>query len=273
MPKIEINGLEHYYEQTGEGSSLVFIHGAFADSRIWKHQWQYFSSRYRLLRYDLRGHGKTGGSDLSNYYMETFINDLGSLFDTLDIRQPIVCGLSWGASIAQTFAVLNPERLQALVLASTAVSIRLTFLDKLLCDILFPKWAMELMIKTMNVERFTRFSFLLARLTRGKHWLSQDKAAKEYLEQCMLRMNSNEYLKIWNAIYLFNTLPLERITCPTMILNGELEPKNSFRHTKELLLHVPQAEAVIIPAARHGMNFERPELFNDLVEKFIQRST
>ena len=272
MPKIQINGLEHYYEQIGEGSSLVFIHGAFADSRIWEPQWEYFSSKYRLLRYDLRGHGKTGGSDLSRYSMDTYNNDLCSLLDALDIRLPIICGLSWGGSIAQAFAVLYPERLKAMVLASTAVSIRLTLLDKLFCDVLFPKWAMELTIKTMNVKSFTRFSFLLARLTRGKHWLSQDKAAKEYLEQCMLRMNSNEYLKIWNAIYGFNTLPLERITCPTMILNGELEPKNSFRHTKEILRNVPHAEARIVLAARHAMNFERPELFNDLVEKFIHHS-
>jgi len=190
----------------------------------------------------------------------------------LDIRLPIVCGLSWGGSIAQAFAVRNPERLKALVLASTAVSIRLTLLDKLFCNVLFPRWAMELTIKTMNVESFTRFSFLLARLTRGKNWLSQDAAAKLYLEQCMLQMNSNEYLKIWNAIYSFNLLSLERITCPTIILNGELEPKNSFHHTKEFLRHVPQAKAEIIPEARHAMNFERPDIFNDLVEKFINPS-
>ena len=146
--------------------------------------------------------------------MDTYNNDLCSLLDALDIRLPIICGLSWGGSIAQAFAVLYPERLKAMVLASTAVSIRLTLLDKLFCDVLFPKWAMELTIKTMNVKSFTRFSFLLARLTRGKHSLSQDKAAKEYLEQCMLRMNSNEYLKIWNAIYGLDTLPFRENNLP-----------------------------------------------------------
>lgn len=43
MHKIHVNGLEHYYEQAGEGTPLVFIHGAFADARMWDPQWQYFS--------------------------------------------------------------------------------------------------------------------------------------------------------------------------------------------------------------------------------------
>jgi pimeloyl-ACP methyl ester carboxylesterase len=272
MPKIHINGSEHYYEQTGDGSSLVFIHGAFADSDIWEPQWQYFSTRHRLLRYDLRGHGKTGASDLSSYSMETFARDLSSLLEALDIRLPVICGLSWGGSIAQAFAVRNPERLKALVLVSSAVSIRLTIVEKLLCDVLFPRWAMELTIKTMKVEGFTRFSFFLARLTRGRDWLSHDRAAYEYLEQCMLRMNQSEYLKIWKAIYGFNILPLEKITCPTLILNGELEPKNAFDHTKEILRRVPQAKAEVIPAARHAMNLEQPGIFNEFVEKFVQQS-
>jgi pimeloyl-ACP methyl ester carboxylesterase len=269
MSKIKINGLNHYYEQIGAGLSLVFIHGAFADARVWEPQWQHFSQSYRLLRYDLRGHGRTGVSDLSKYSMETFENDLLSLLDAMEIQRPILCGLSWGGSIAQAFAVHHPDRLKGLVLAGSAVSIRLTVLDKLLCDVLFPRWAMALTIRQMSVEGFTRFSFLLARLTRGRHWLSQDKTAREYLEKCMLGMDGSEYLKIWNALYGFNIFPLQRITCPTLILNGELEPRNTFRHTKEILQRVPHAKAEIIPAARHAMNLEKPDLFNESVQRFI----
>lgn len=76
MPKIRINCLDHYYEQTDEGPSLVFVHGAFVDARIWEPQWKYFSSKYWLLRYDLRGHGRTGASDLYRYSMATFADDL-----------------------------------------------------------------------------------------------------------------------------------------------------------------------------------------------------
>jgi len=269
MPKRQANGLPHYYEQVGEGSSLVFIHGAFADSQIWEPQWHYFSSQYRLIRYDLRGHGKTGTSELDRYSMNTFADDLTSLLDSLEIFSPILCGLSWGGSIAQVFAVRNPKRVKALILAGSNVSIRLTLIDRLLCDVLFPRWAMLFTIRLLSVENFTKFALWLARLTRGKQWLSQDKDTREYLENCMLAMNSNEYMKIWEAIYGFDLLPLEKITCPTLVLNGEYESKNTFRHTKETLRRVPQASARIVPRASHAMNMDNQIAFNMYLEEFL----
>jgi pimeloyl-ACP methyl ester carboxylesterase len=272
MPKIRIRGLEHYYEQCGEGQPLVFLHGAFADARIWELQWKHFSSKYRLVRYDLRGHGRTGPSDLEEYSMASYADDLTSLLDALDIKSPILCGLSWGGSIAQAYAVQNPGRPKALILASSAVAIDLTLMDKILCNVLFPRWLMLVTIKAMSVKNFTRFSFGLAHLTMGKYWLSRDKDASIYLEQCMQNMDGNEYLKIWKAIYGFHILPLEKITCPTLVLNGEFESKNTFRHSQKILRSIPGANTKVIHRARHGMNLEEPVVFNKYVEDFLQQS-
>lgn len=272
MPKIQINNLNHNYEQIGEGTSFVFIHGAFADSRIWEPQWNHFSSKYQLMRYDLRGHGKTGTSNLDQYSMTTFVDDLTSLLDALKINSPILCGLSWGGSIAQAFAVRNPERVKALILVGTTVSMRLTLIDKLLCDVFFPKWAMLLTIRMLSVKNFTRFSLWLARLTKGRQWLSQNMATGEYLEQCMLRINDSEYLKIWEAIYGFNSLPLEHITCPTLVLNGEYESISTFRHTQEILRRVSHAKAKIVPKASHASNIDDSTTFNSFVEEFLNHS-
>lgn len=129
MPFRFVNGLNHNYDLEGTGPALVFIHGAFADSRLWDPQWEYFSSNYRVLRYDLRGHGRTGSSDLEQYNMETYADDLLNLLDSLEINSAIICGLSWGGSIAQSFAVRNPERLIGLVLAGATVSINKLYLD------------------------------------------------------------------------------------------------------------------------------------------------
>lgn len=272
MPKKEACGLPHYYEQVGEGKSLVFIHGAFADSQIWEPQWHYFSSQYRLMRYDLRGHGKTGASQVERYSMSTFADDLESLLDSLEIFSPIICGLSWGGSIAQVFAVQKPERVAALVLAGSNVSIRLTLIDKLLCDVLFPKWAMLLTNKIFSVKTFTRFMLWLSRLIWGKQWLSQNQPIQNYLENCMLTMNSNEYLKIWEAIYGFNLLPLENITCPTLVLNGEHEQKSVYQHTNEILRRVSQSTAKVVPGASHAMNTDNSDVFNRYLEDFFTTS-
>lgn len=272
MPQVYINNLDHYYEQIGQGPCLVLVHGAFADARIWEPQWGHFSTKCQILRYDLRGHGRTGASGLAHYSMATYADDLSALLDALGIRSPILCGLSWGGSIIQAFAVRSPGRPKAMILAGTAVSINLTLVDKLLCNVLFPRWMMSLTIRMMSVEKFSRFAFQLARLTRGKHWLSRDESAQAYLEQSMLRMDSSEYLKIWEAIYGFHSLPIEKITCPTLILNGEYEPKNTFRHTDEILHRVPQAISRVIPGASHAMNLEAAETFNNFVESFLDNA-
>jgi len=127
--------------------------------------------------------------------------------------------------------------------------------------------------KMLSVETFTGFLLWLARLTRGKQWLSQNQATKKYLENCMRTMNNNEYRKIWEAIYGFNLLPLENITCPTLVLNGEYEPKNKFRHTKEILHRVSKSRSKIVPGASHAMNIDNQDVFNKYLDEFFKTCT
>jgi pimeloyl-ACP methyl ester carboxylesterase len=269
VPKININRLDHYYEQAGEGPPLVFIHGAFSDARLWEPQWQYFSSQYQVLRYDLRGHGRTGLSQLAHYTISTLADDLTALLEAREIKSPILCGLSMGGVIAQAYAVRNPDQPGALILAGASVSASLTLSEKLLRYVFMPKWVALSVIRILGVKRFTRFSLRMARYLWGKHWLGLQPENQEYVERCMIQMDGGEFLKIWEAIYSFDLLPLERITCPTLVLNGEFESKGALRHTAEILHRIPQAEAKIIPAASHAMNLESPDVFNRFVETFL----
>lgn len=269
MPKARINGLDHYFEQTGSGQPLVFIHGAFADSRIWEPQWEYFSSKYRLVRYDLRGHGRTGASSLDRYSIATFADDLASLLDALGLTAPILCGASMGGVIAQALAVREHGRLAGLVLASSPISASLTAAEKLARYVLFPKQVMRLTLRLVSIERFTRFSLGLARLLWGRNFLNPQ--AREYVRESMLRVDSREFLKIWESFYSFDMFPLEKIACPALLLNGERESRGAYRHTKEILRRVPRAEAGTVPAASHAMNMENPAAFNRLVDEFLLR--
>lgn len=269
MPKSLCNGLNHYYEQSGKGPSLVFIHGAFGDTRLWDPQWEYFSSKYRVLRYDLRGHGKTGCSELDRYTMVTYADDLASLLDGLKIDSAVVCGLSWGGGIAQTFAIRYPGRVKGLVLAGSTVSMSLTLGEKLLRYVLFPKWIMLLTIRLLSVERFVQFSFWLAGITLGKNWLNKDEQTLNIIRQGMLQIDSNEYLKIWDAIYGFDLQQLETIRCPTLVITGEQDTNMVLRHANEILRRVAGAKRHILPAAYHAMTLEQPQAFNRAMEEFL----
>ena len=269
MPFIEVNNSLHYYEQAGEGNPLVFVHGAFCDSGLWEPQWQYFLSKCQVIRYDLRGHGRTGRSSLNHYTMSTFSDDLAALLDALEIRSPVICGLSMGGVVAQAFAAHHPGKPWALILASTSVSASLTLGEKLVRFVLMPKWAALGAIRGLGVKRFMRFSLWLASRLWGRQWLGTRKEAQDYVEQCMLQMDDEEFLKIWEAIYGFDRLPLERITCPTLVLNGELESRGMLRHTEQILRSVSQATPRIIPGATHAMTLENPGAFNQILDSFL----
>lgn len=269
MAMIHANGIDHYVEQAGSGPPLVLVHGAFVDLHMWDAQVGTFGHDYRVIRYDLRGHGRTGPSDEEKYSIALMADDLAALLDVLEAEQTVLCGLSLGGMIAQSFAVKHQDRLRALILADTAVSVRLTWMDKLQRYVLFPKWAMLLTLRLMSVEQFTRFSFWLAQATRSEAWLGRDKATREYIRACMLGMDHQEYVKVYDAIYDFDLLHLELIQVSTLILNGEHESGSVMRHTQEILKRVKPARAVTVPHAGHASNMENPEFFNRVVLEFL----
>lgn len=207
---------------------------------------------------------------MPRYTIDTFADDLYALLEALEIDQPVVIGQSFGGIIAQDFAIRYPQRLKGLVLAGSMVAIDLTLLDRLQCRVLFPGWAMQLAIQTLSLERFVRFSVWLGRVTLGRDFLSTDPASQAYLEQCMLQMEREEYLKLWQALYAFHLLPLERIQVPVLALNGADEGKNMLAHTQEIVRRAPRAEGQIIPRARHASNLDNPVAFNQAVEAFVQ---
>ena len=271
MPKITANGNEQYYESHGEGQPLVLVHGGFVDSRMWDPQIDHFVDRFQVIRYDLRGHGQTGSTSTPNYSIDLFADDLKALLDALELDQVILCGLSLGGMIAQSFAVRYTDRLKALILSDTAVSVRLTLSDKFQRYILAPKWLMMATIRWMSVPRFVEFSFKLAQWTRSSDWFGEDAGTAEYVRQAMLNTSTEEYLKIYDAIYEFDLLDLAVISVPTLILNGEKESKAVFRHTQEMLKLIPQSEAHIIPDAGHTSNMENSVDFNARVDEFLQQ--
>src|SRR5574340_583674 len=113
----QIGGARIYYEIAGEGRPFVMIHAGVADSRQWNNEFEYFSRSYRVLRYDLRGYGK------SDRITEPFrnIDDLRSLLDQLQLNEPLILmGCSMGGGLAMNFALEHPERARALIMVGSA---------------------------------------------------------------------------------------------------------------------------------------------------------
>ena len=130
MPSVQTGDIETYYEITGEGEPIVFVHGAGGSHDNWHPQVKHLSDRFKVVTYDVRGHGRSSGSD-RKYSCALFADDLHNLLVALEIEKPVVCGLSLGGMTAQEYAVKYQSNLAGLILADTAVATALTFSDKL----------------------------------------------------------------------------------------------------------------------------------------------
>jgi len=117
---LEVPGGRLYYEVGGDPdeAAVLFIHGMSLDTRMWEDQWSAFAERYRVVRLDLRGFGKST-SEATPF---SDIDDLVGLLDHLGIERVHVVGLSMGARVIVDFALAHPERVHALVSADGVLS-------------------------------------------------------------------------------------------------------------------------------------------------------
>ena len=259
MPSVLTDDIETYYEISGEGHPIIFVHGAGGSHDNWHPQVKHFSGRFRVVTYDVRGHGKSGGSD-RKYSCALFADDLHELLSALEIERPIVCGLSLGGMIAQQYAVKYQSNLAGLVLADTAVAIALTLSDKLQ-KWMFPASLVKWYIRRKTPEDYARWSF--------KYFDMKDDV-REYLIQEQLRMDQTEFLKLMDAIYGFKLLDLASIKVPTLVVLGENERKAVFPHADKMIELIEDSKKVIIPDAGHAPNLENPDEFNRVFDEFLE---
>jgi pimeloyl-ACP methyl ester carboxylesterase len=108
----EVNGTKLYYEVVGEGQPLVLVHAGSFDRRIWDEQFTAFADHYKVIRYDVRGHGKSALP--TKPYSDT--EDLYRLLQWLHVEKAHLVGLSLGGRIIIDFTLAHPEMVGTLIL-------------------------------------------------------------------------------------------------------------------------------------------------------------
>ena len=109
---VPVGGTRLYYERKGSGSPVVLIHSGFLDRRMWDPQFEGYSANYSVVRYDIRGHGRSAPGETT--YVDA--DDVRSVFDHLGIADAFVVGISNGARTACGFAAGAPRLVRGLVL-------------------------------------------------------------------------------------------------------------------------------------------------------------
>ena len=122
MSKVVLsNGLKVHYQQVGDGPDVVMVHGITGNLAVWHLQLvPALADRYRLLTYDLRGHGLSD-TPPSGYSLDDMADDLVRLLDALEIERPVVVGHSYGADIALYLAAAHPRRVAEVIAIEAAL--------------------------------------------------------------------------------------------------------------------------------------------------------
>ena len=121
MPTVNVNGVDLFYDLAGPKGlpTVVFCNSLGSTIEMWDGIVPALTGRFRILRYDAQGHGRSGARDTPTT-IDDLANDLAGLLDALDIAEAHVVGLSLGGMTAQAFAVAHAQRTASLVLMSTA---------------------------------------------------------------------------------------------------------------------------------------------------------
>jgi pimeloyl-ACP methyl ester carboxylesterase len=253
-----VNGTRLYYEVAGSGPPLVLIHGFSLDNRMWQEQVPAFTESYKVIRYDVRGFGKSQVPTDESY---TSPNDLRALLDHLGIGHAFVLGLSMGGEIAINFALAYPDTVDALVLVDASLggyqskefgpSIAQILAKIREFGIQGAKEAWmnhDLFVPAMAVPSVAARLRQMISQYSGWHFVNRDPEQKPDPP----------------AIQQLNT-----ISKPTLVIVGQRDLVD-FQAIADILARtIPDAQKVVLPGVGHMSNMEDPTAFNKVVLSFL----
>jgi pimeloyl-ACP methyl ester carboxylesterase len=254
----EVNGTKLYYEALGSGPAVVLIHGGLVDMRLWEKQMRPLSQRFRVVRYDLRGYGRSAAAAEPFSHLE----DLRGLLDFVKIEKATLVGLSLGGIIAADFALEHPERVERLVLVGPGLR----------GDKQPPPRDAAAAVEAMSrgAEAFADASMrreLYAAVRPGSdaHALLRRMLLDNYKALPALRPGFLKYPDPPTADRLAD------ITVPTLVIIGSRDGRNLLNIADTLASHIPGARKVVIPGASHHPPVETPAAFNRALLDFLER--
>jgi pimeloyl-ACP methyl ester carboxylesterase len=264
----QINGTQIYYEVEGDGHPLILIHGYSLDVRMWDDQMHVFTKKYRVIRYDRRGFGKSSGVE-QTYNADA--EDLYKLLKHLKIKSCYVLGMSQGGGAALYFALNYPQMVDALVLQDTGVE-----------GFRWPRnpkhtkrKPLREIARTEGLEKAREvwLQYPLFEVSRKKPEVFRKlrEIIKDYPGTSLLHSpapqsesESPHKSKKKQAIDR-----LKEIQAPTLVILGELESIGMHAVANALTYGISNAEKVVIPKAGHMANMDEPDAFNIALLQFL----
>lgn len=256
-----VDGTSLYYEVAGKGFPLVLISGGGTlDCRAWDEQFEAFARSFRVIRYDIRGIGKSARPRAAFSHCR----DLYALLKFLKVKRAHVVGLSFSGAIAVDFALEHPEMVDRLVLAATGTSA-----DAKARANVESLAALSAMAKKDGLERTVEFLAGLPFFISQENLAAREKLRRIYADNRDLFDDNFPLVTLWQTTEPTADARLSEIRAPTLILIAENDHPTYREITDKLAAGVRGAKQVVIPGATHLIHMDRPEEFNRAVLGFL----
>lgn len=255
----EVNGARLWYEATGSGPAVVLIHGGLVDSRLWDAQMKPLSKHFRVVRYDIRGYGRSPAPTGEYYPLE----DLRALLDYLKIDKATLVGLSLGGIVAADFALEHPARVERLVLVGAGLRGAKLPPDEKAA-------AARRVAASEGMGRYFE-EFLKSDMLAG---VRERPAAREAMRRMMVEnYKADAYIRagLPQSPEPPTAQRLGQIKAPTLVVVGSLDAKNAQDVADMLTAGIPGARKVVINGASHHPPVETPKEFNRVLLDYLRK--
>lgn len=258
---LALPGARLHYETAGSGDPVVFIHGGQMDSRLWDDQFARYAREFRVIRYDVRGFGRTGRS-VGRFASE---EDLRELLRALDVQLAHIVGLSLGGRIGVDFALTHPRMVRSLVLAGPGLSgfpwtpSEGPWLDSVVV-------AYEARDSVRMTELWLQHEYMIPVMERPELAPRVRRLARENASAWMQPDSLERPL----SPPAFGRLP--EIRAPVLALVGSRDVADIRRIVDTIAAAVPGARKVVLQGAGHILNLERREEFDRVVLWFLREN-
>jgi len=264
MPYFKSSNAKIYYELHGSGPVILMVAGMSSDSKSWQFILDQMTKHYRLIIFDNRGCGRTE-TDGTEFNLKDLAKDAFGLLDYLDHDKVHVVGHSMGGMITQEMALMHPERIDKLVMASSSPELSQKAIK--IIDDLYEKW-----LNGYDMADWFRIMF---------HWLFTKKALenKKFMDAAIIFALAYPYPQTLegfkgqvDAITGFDAKErIHGITNTSLIISGKEDILIPSEESKALLNIGGPSTFRIIENAAHSIHAEQPGAFAEAVMGFLEK--
>jgi 2-succinyl-6-hydroxy-2,4-cyclohexadiene-1-carboxylate synthase len=251
MTKLQHDGVELFYEESGSGPAIVLSHGFSATSAMWATQRRALESRYRCITWDMRGHGASASpADPHEYSAATTVSDLRQLLDHLEISKAVIGGLSLGGYMSLAFHLAFPDRVSALVICDAGPGYRNAEARR--------RW-------NENAERWARDFEQKGLAALSERSREMQDGMRRHRSARGLALAARGMLAQRDSSVIDH---LPRIDVPTLVIVGDRD-EPFLTPSRYMVEKIPGARLEVIADAGHAANLDQPERFNRALLAFL----